>query len=162
EPYNRLNIGKLVNESVAIEKLYLMPRDWAQAKRIRFVRGAEATTIDREARQVHTDLGETLPYSSLILATGARSAVPPIPGVTTPGTFVLRTMDDAIQLQQYIRHRRVRRAVIIGGGLLGLEAAYVISQMDVRAYVLERGEWPLSRQLDQPAGQLLARLMNGL
>ncbi|MSQ14918.1 MAG: hypothetical protein EXR50_03540 [Dehalococcoidia bacterium] len=162
EPYNRLNLGKLVNESVAIEKLYLMPREWAAAKRIRFLKGVRVTAIDRAAHQVDTELGETLPYDHLILAMGARSAVPPTPGFGTPGTFVMRTMDDAIQLQQYIRNRRARRAVVIGGGLLGLEAAYFISHMGVHVFVLERGEWPLSRQLDQPAGRLLERLMSGI
>jgi nitrite reductase (NADH) large subunit len=156
--YNRMAIGKLVSEATAIEKLYLMPRDWAPAKRIRHLRGVSATAIDRAKREVTTEEGEAIPYDRLLLATGARSSVPEIEGFGLEGTFVLRTIDDAVQVQQYIR-RRSRRALIIGGGLLGLEAAHSISQLGVYAFVLNRNEWPLNRQLDSPAGALLGRML---
>jgi NAD(P)H-nitrite reductase large subunit len=157
--YNRMAIGKLVSEATAIEKLYLMPRDWATAKRIRHLRGVSATAIDRTKREVATDEGEIIPYDRVLLATGARSSVPEIEGSDLDGTFVLRTIDDAVQVQQYIRRQRSRRALIIGGGLLGLEAAHSISQLGVYAFVLNRNEWPLNRQLDGPAGALLGRML---
>jgi nitrite reductase (NADH) large subunit len=156
--YNRMAIGKLVSEATAIEKLYLMPRDWATAKRIRHLRGVSATAIDRTKREVATDEGEIIPYDRVLLATGAQSSVPEIEGSDLDGTFVLRTIDDAVQVQQYIRRQRSRRALIIGGGLLGLEAAHSISQLGVYAFVLNRNEWPLNRQLDGPAGALLGRM----
>jgi nitrite reductase (NADH) large subunit len=149
----------LVSEATAIEKLYLMPRDWAPAKRIRHLRGVSATAIDRAKREVTTEEGEAIPYDRLLLATGARSSVPEIEGFGLEGTFVLRTIDDAVQVQQYIRRRRSRRALIIGGGLLGLEAAHSISQLGVYAFVLNRNEWQLNRQLDSPAGALLGRML---
>jgi nitrite reductase (NADH) large subunit len=157
--YNRMAIGKLVSEATAIEKLYLMPRDWATAKRIRHLRGVSATAIDRTKREVATDEGEIIPYDRVLLATGAQSSVPEIEGSDLDGTFVLRTIDDAVQVQQYIRRQRSRRALIIGGGLLGLEAAHSISQLGVYAFVLNRNEWPLNRQLDGPAGALLGRML---
>ncbi len=157
--YNRMAIGKLVSEATAIEKLYLMPRDWATAKRIRHLRGVSAIAIDRTRREVSTYEGEAIPYDRVLLATGARSSVPEIEGSDLDGTFVLRTIDDAVQVQQYIRRQRSRRALIIGGGLLGLEAAYSISQLGVYAFVLNRNEWPLNRQLDGPAGALVGRLL---
>ena len=157
--YNRMGIGKLVSESTAIDKLYLMPRDWASARRIRYLRGISATAIDRAKQEVRTDQGESIPYDRLLLATGAQSFVPEIEGFGLEGTFVLRTIDDAVQVQQYIRRRSCRRALIIGGGLLGLEAAHSITELGAYAFVLNRNEWPLNRQLDRPAGTLLGKLM---
>lgn len=157
--YNRMAIGKLVSEATAIENLYLMPRDWATTKRIRHLRGVSAIAIDRTQREVTTDEGEAIPYDRVLLATGARSSVPEIEGSDLGGTFALRTIDDAVQVQQYIRRQRSRRALIIGGGLLGLEAAHSISQLGVYAFVLNRNEWPLNRQLDGPAGALVGRLL---
>jgi nitrite reductase (NADH) large subunit len=157
--YNRMAIGKLVSEATAIDKLYLMPRDWAAARRIRYLRGVSATAIDRTEQEVRTDEGQSIPYDRLLLATGAQSFVPEIEGFGLEGTFVLRTIDDAVQVQQYIRRQRCRRALIIGGGLLGLEAAHSITELGAYAFVLNRNEWPLNRQLDRPAGALLGQLM---
>jgi nitrite reductase (NADH) large subunit len=157
--YNRMAIGKLVSETTAIDKLYLMPRDWAAARRIRYLRGVFATAIDRMKREVRTAEGESIPYDRLLLATGAKSFVPEIEGFGLEGTFVLRTIEDAVQVQQYIRRQRCRRALIIGGGLLGLEAAHSITELGAYAFVLNRNEWPLNRQLDRPAGMLLGQLM---
>jgi nitrite reductase (NADH) large subunit len=103
--YNRMAIGKLVSEATAIDKLYLMPRDWAFARRIRYLRGVSATAIDRARREVRTDEGESIPYDRLLLATGAQSYVPEIEGFGLEGTFVLRTIEDAVQVQQYIRRQ---------------------------------------------------------
>ena len=157
--YNRMAIGKLVSEATAIDKLYLMPRDWADDKNIRYLRGVTVSAIDRATREVTTEEGEAISYDRVLLATGAQSSVPEIEGFDLDGAFVLRTIDDAVQVQQHIRRRRCRRALIVGGGLLGLEAAHSISQLGVYTFVLNRNEWPLSRQLDRPAGALLGQMM---
>jgi len=160
--YNRMLIDRLVAESTSISQLYLMPRDWTTGRRIRFLRGVAATSIDPTRRLVSTDAGETIAYDRLILATGADAFVPDLEGFGMPGTFVLRTIDDAVQLQQYVRRQRCRSAAVIGGGPLGLEAAHSLASLGVRVTVLDRGEWPLARQLDRTAGALLAQLMRDL
>ena len=160
--YNRMTINELVTESTAIKQLYLMPDNWAESRRIRYVRGVAASSINPAAREVITGDGEVLRYDRLILATGARAFVPPIERFGIGGSFVLRTIDDAVQIQQYIRRRRCRTAVIVGGGLLGLETGYSITQMGVRVFVLDLAPWPLSRQLDQPGGSLLWQMMSDL
>ena len=98
----------------------------------------------------------------MIIATGARPFVPALEGFGADGSFVLRTIDDAVQIQQYIRRTRCRTAVIVGAGLLGLEAAYNIAQLDVRVLVLDRGRWPLRRQLDEQAGALVWEMLQDL
>jgi NAD(P)H-nitrite reductase large subunit len=106
--------------------------------------------------------GDRLPYDRVVIATGARPLVPPIDGLGAEGCFVLRTIDDAVQIQQYIRRCRCRTAVVVGAGLLGLEAAYYLAQLEVRVVVLDRGPWPLSRQLDEQAAALLWEMLHDL
>jgi NAD(P)H-nitrite reductase large subunit/ferredoxin len=160
--YNRMAITRLVSESVSIESLYLNRRDWAESRRIDYRRGVPAMAIDRAKREVSLADGHRLPYDRVVLATGARPFVPPIDGLAAEGCFVLRTIDDAVQIQQYIRRHRCGTAVIVGAGLLGLEAAYYLAQLEVRVLVLDRGPWPLSRQLDEHAGALLWEMLHDL
>lgn len=160
--YNRMNIGKLVGEATSIDKLYMLPKDWAEQRRIRALRGVAAQTIDRRAREVVLDTGERIPYDRVVIATGSRGNTPRLEGFGAPGTFVLRELDDGVAIQQYLRRRRARTALVIGGGLLGLEAAYAMTSLGVRVYVLDRNPWPLNRQLDRPAGGLLWQLMKDL
>jgi nitrite reductase (NADH) large subunit len=158
--YNRMSITRLVSESVSIESLYLNRRDWAESRRIDYRRGVPVAAIDRANREVSLADGQRLPYDRVVIATGARPFVPPIDGLAEEGCFVLRTIDDAGQIQQYIRRCRCRTAVVVGGGLLGLEAAYYLAQLEVRVLVLDRGPWPLSRRLDEQAGALLREQAN--
>ena len=160
--YNRMGITRLVSESVSIESLYLNRRDWAESRRIDYRRGLTVTGIDRANREIHLADGQELPYDRVVIATGARPLVPPIDGFGAEGCFVLRTIDDAVQIQQHVRRRRCRTAVIVGAGLLGLEAAYYLAQLEVRVLVLDRGPWPLSRQLDEQAGALLWEMLQDL
>jgi len=160
--YNRMAITRLVSESASIDSLYLNRRDWAKSRRVDFRRGVAATAIDRANREVEVADGQRLPYDRVVIATGARPLVPPIDGFGADGSFVLRTIDDAVQIQQHVRRWRCRTAVVVGAGLLGLEAAYNIAQLDVRVLVLDRGAWPLSRQLDEQAGALLWEMLHDL
>jgi NAD(P)H-nitrite reductase large subunit/ferredoxin len=160
--YNRMGITRLVSESVSIESLYLNRRDWADSRKIDYRRGLAVTAIDRASREVALADGGRLPYDRVVLATGANPLVPPIDGFGAEGSFVLRTIDDAVQMQQHVRRRRCRTAVIVGAGLLGLEAAYYLAQLDVRVVVLDRGPWPLSRQLDEQAGALVWEMLHDL
>jgi NAD(P)H-nitrite reductase large subunit/ferredoxin len=160
--YNRMAITRLVSESVSIESLYLNRRDWAESRRIDYRRGVAVTAIDRGEHEVELAGGERLPYDRLVIATGAHPHVPPIEGFEAEGCFVLRTIDDAVQIQQYIHRRRCRTAVIVGAGLLGLEAAYYLGELDIRVLVLDRGPWPLRRQLDEQAGALLWEMLHDL
>ena len=160
--YNRMNIGKLVSEATSIDKLYMLPRDWAETRGIHALLGVRVAEIRRAQREVVTDAGEHIAYDRLVIATGGRGNVPRTEGFGIDGTFVLRTLDDGVTIQQYLRRRRVRSALVIGGGLLGLEAAYSMTHLGVRVFVLDRNPWPLNRQLDQVAGGLLWQLMKDL
>ena len=160
--HNRMVINKLVAGSTAVGRLTLLPADWAESRRIRHLRGVAARSIDRRRSEVQTEGGDALPYDRLLLAMGAGSDVAAVEHHGEAGIFAMRTIGDALEVAQYIRERRCRRAVVVGGGLLGLEAAFSIGQAGVRVAVVETAPWPLARQLDRPAGALVLELMADL
>jgi ATP-dependent Lon protease len=108
----------------------------------------KATSVACDAREVTLATGEKLPYDRLILTSGSASFVPPIEGFGMPGTFVLREAEEAMEIRAFVQEHQCRRAVIGGGGLLGLEAGYALHKLGMAVSVLERGEWLLRRQLD--------------
>jgi nitrite reductase (NADH) large subunit len=160
--YNRMGIARLIYGRSAMQGLYLNPDRWYEEHGVTAWLNTRASAIDRLRQEVELGTGETLPYDRLILATGSRSFVPPIPGFGSPGTFVLRTADDALGLRAFAQRHGARRAVVAGGGLLGLEAAYALHKLGLRTTVLERGDRLLRRQLDAHAATLLRGYLEGL
>lgn len=128
--------------------LYLLPKNWYEKNKIDCWLNTQVATIDAAEHPVELAMDETLPYNHLILAMGSRSFIPPIPRFGLDGTFVLREAEDAVSIHTYTQNHRCRRAVVAGGGLLGLEAAYALRKLGLGVYLLERGPWLLRRQLD--------------
>ena len=157
-----MGIARLIYGRSAMQGLYLNPDAWYDEHGITPWLNTRARKLDRAGRQVVLGSGETLPYDRLILATGSSSFVPPIEGFGVPGTFVLRTADDALGLRAFSQRHGAQRAVVAGGGLLGLEAAYALHKLGLRTTVLERGDRLLRRQLDARASALLHEYLSGL
>lgn len=160
--YNRMAITRLVYGRSAMQGLYLQKESWYEDKRITSWLNTEALRIDRQAQQVHLGTGDVLNYDRLILATGSRSSVPSVPGIEGRGTFVMRDADDAIAVRRAAQRQRCRVVVVAGGGLLGLEAAYALSKLNVSVTVLERSAHLLRRQLDERAAMLLQSYFGNL
>ncbi|EKT80632.1 nitrite reductase [NAD(P)H] large subunit [Rhodococcus opacus M213] len=125
--------------------------------------GRRAATIDRESRKVTTDSGEVVAYDALVMATGSYPFVPPIPGHDRPECFVYRTLDDLDGIR-----KRVDAAgpgavgVVVGGGLLGLEAANALKLMGMTPHVVEFAPRLMPLQVDDGGGALLANLVTDL
>jgi nitrite reductase (NADH) large subunit len=153
--YNRMGISRLIYGRSAMLGLHLLPDAWYDDNRITCWLNTRAHAIDRETGEVLLGTGERLPYDRLILATGSEAYAPEIPGFGRPGTFVLRTASDALRIREFVQRVGAAHALVAGGGLLGLEAAYAMHKLGLRTTVLERGRWLLRRQLDERAGELL-------
>ncbi|MDM7854089.1 nitrite reductase large subunit NirB [Cellulomonas alba] len=129
-------------------------------------RGEAVTAVDRVARTVTTATGRTERYDHLVLATGSSAWVPPIEGADLEGVFVYRTIDDVAALRGYVEQlattRPVVRGAVVGGGLLGLEAAGALQALGARTTVLQVGTHLMSAQVDLGGGEALRRLINGL
>ncbi|WP_116246963.1 nitrite reductase large subunit NirB [Nocardiopsis sp. FIRDI 009] len=122
--------------------------------------GERATGIDRAARTVTTASGRTLPYDRLVLATGSTPFVPPIPGHDLPGCHVYRTIEDLDAITGSAKNART--GVVIGGGLLGLEAANALRLLGLQAHVIELAPHLMPAQIDEGAGALLKNLVTDL
>ena len=133
---------------------------------VRLHRGVPVTAIDRAARTV-TAGGRQVRYDALVLATGSSAFVPPVPGHDLPGCFVYRTIDDVAALRTWVTDRasRLRRPVrggVVGGWLLGLEAAGALQAMGAESTVVEFAPRLMPLQVDEGGGQALHRLITAL
>jgi len=160
--YNRMAITRLIYGRSAMQGLHLNPESWCEARAITEWLNTRAVKIDRAACRVTLGTGEELAYDRLILATGSSSFVPAIGGWGTPGTFVLRSARDALEIRAFAQANLARRAVVAGGGLLGLEAAYALHKLGLATTVLERSDRLLRRQLDDRGAEFLHRYIEGL
>ncbi len=146
--YNRMGIGRLVYDSAGLEALQLVPPDWPDKFRVQVMRGAVALKVDPAARQVHLHGGQVLPYDKLVLATGASSAAPDTQFMKRPNAFVLRSAEDAQAIRYYVSRAKARRAVVVGGGVLGVEAADALHHLGLKVTLLQRADRLMNQQLD--------------
>ncbi|MEM7532532.1 MAG: FAD-dependent oxidoreductase [Chloroflexota bacterium] len=160
--YNRMGITRLIYGRSAMQGLYLMPEKWYDDYKITTWLNTHAAGVDTKAKTVALGTGESLPYDRLILTTGSRSFVPPIEGYGMAGSFVLREAEDAMAIRAFAQERVCRTAVVAGGGLLGLEAAYGLHKLGMKVAVLERGDSLLRRQLDARGGYFLQSYLEKL
>ncbi len=133
---------------------------------VRLVLGARVETIDRATKTVLTATGDSIPYDALVLATGSYAFVPPVPGHDLPGCHVYRTLDDLDEIRTDVTAAlaagHTDQAVVIGGGLLGLEAANALRGFGMRAHIVEMAPRLMAQQIDDAGGALLQRMITAL
>ena len=151
--YNRILLSPVLSGDKTIDDIMLHPNAWYSDKNIRFIAGDAAVKIDRPRKQVYTEKGLVVDYDRLILATGSKPFVPPIPGWDLKGVISFRDIYDVNTMLEYCKSKQ--NAVVIGGGLLGLEAAYGLKQRGMNVTVLHLMDRIMERQLDSRASSLL-------
>ena len=158
--YNRILLSNVLNGSQDPSEIFLNSLAWYDENRITLHVGKRVTRIDREQQVVYAD-GVEEPYDVLVIATGSKPFVPPVPGTTLQGVFVFRTLDDCRNITDYALD--CRRAVVIGGGLLGLEAAKGLMTHNLEEVtVVEVGPWLMGVQLDEAGGRVLQETIEKL
>jgi len=151
--YPRPNLIEFLAGRLPYEKLFAFPEIWSARQRIGLHFGERVAKIRPDERTIETGSGGTIPYDALLLACGARAAVPPLAGSGRKGVFVLRTLDDALAILDRLRtHSHV---AVLGGGLLGLEIARAIRGRGAEVSVVEFFDRLLPRQLDTAAAGIL-------
>ncbi len=162
EPYGNYNRILLSNVLAGIEdtsEIYLNPLDWYEDNHIELRAGVRVVRIDRFARIVHADDGTAMHYDRLVIATGSRSFFPPMDGMwaddkhLTEGVFGFRSLDDCAAMLKYAK--TARTAAVIGGGLLGLEAARGLQNHGLTVTVIHASPTLMNAQLDDTAGGIL-------
>ncbi|GGD13180.1 nitrite reductase large subunit NirB [Nocardioides daphniae] len=140
---------------VGADALSLLPEGSYDDPRVRLLTGIEVTDLDTTARSVTLAGGEVLAYDVCVLATGAAPFVPPVPGHDLPGCFVYRTIDDLEAIREAAATAKV--GAVIGGGLLGLEAANALAQLGLETHVVEMAPRLMAVQVDDAGGAMLRR-----
>ncbi|WP_016934330.1 nitrite reductase large subunit NirB [Rhodococcus sp. R1101] len=161
--YDRVGLSSYVG-SWDRKELALAGNDYAADDLVDLRVGTRAVGIDRAARTVTTADGDVLRYDSLVLATGSYPFVPPVPGHDLPDCFVYRTLDDLDGIRAAARRAEAtgRAGVVIGGGLLGLEAANALRLLGVTPHVIEYNNRLMPAQVDEGGGRVLDRLVTDL
>jgi NAD(P)H-nitrite reductase large subunit len=159
-PYNRILLSKLLAGEVEAGGLELQPRAWFERKGIELRGACPATAIDTERRTVTDATGALHEYDALVLATGSRPFVPPIPGAEDPHVLAFRTLADVGAIEAAAAE--ARSAVVIGGGLLGLEAAAGLRRHGLGVTVVEVAPHLMPQQLDPAAAAMLAKELETL
>ncbi|PWJ42875.1 nitrite reductase large subunit NirB [Sediminitomix flava] len=150
--YDRVHLSDYF-QSKNKEDLFMASRKWYEENDIELITGTLVTDINREDKSIKTHDGQELSYDHLVLATGSSAFVPPIPGVDKKGVFVYRTLEDLDAILDY--GKQCKDATVIGGGLLGLEAAKAVIDMGLKAKVVEMAPRLMPRQLDDRGAQML-------
>ena len=154
-PYDRVALSRLLAGEAEVGDLITHPLAELAAQGVAFRAGVGIAAVERAARCVLTTKGERLGYDRLVLATGSSAVRLPLPGAELPGVLAYRDLADVRAMLRLAREGG--HAVVIGGGLLGLEAATGLAGRGMKVTVLHAMGWPMDRQLDAEAGALLTR-----
>ena len=152
--YDRIQLSPVLSGDRSLADIVTHDEAWYAAQRVATRLGTRVVGIDRAARSVRTCAGEVLGYDRLVLATGSEPVVLPLPGAALPGVIAYRDVEDASAMMALPPGAR---AVVIGGGLLGLEAAAGMAARGVSVTVVHIFGHLMERQLDPEAGAMLAR-----
>ncbi|MEU6741806.1 FAD-dependent oxidoreductase [Streptosporangium sandarakinum] len=157
-PYNRALLSNVLAGTMTPGQVRMLDAEWYADHAVTALPGVEVTAIDREAQEVLTACGRREPYDVLVLATGSEAVVPPLPGAERAVAF--RTMGDCEAI--LAAAGTARRAVVVGGGLLGVEAARGLAGRGLPVTLLHLADHLMERQLDAEAGLVLGESLAGL
>ena len=153
--YNRVLLSALLAGDIGRDGINLRDEAWYGAQGIRLLTGQTVTGLDPAARMAHLANGTALPFDRVVLATGSSAIRLPIPGMTLPGVTTFRDLADLPALQEAARLNR--RIAVIGGGLLGIEAAYGLAKGGAKVTLVHVMDRLMERQLDRRTAAFLKR-----
>ena len=153
--YNRILLSSVLAGEKKIEDIYINTEEWYKKNNITLHLGTKITDVDAQNKIVETDKGTSFGYDRLLFATGSNPFIPPIDGVRKKGVYVFRNMSDTYSILEHCKS--AKNAVVIGGGLLGLEAARGLLNQGLRVAVVHIMDRLMDVQLDAVGGQFLKR-----
>ena len=155
--YNRILLSPVLAGEKTVDDIMLHTREWYDAHNITLHAGDPVVHIDRRKRIVRAQSGKEVRYDRLLLATGSKPFIIPVPGHQLPGVIAFRDIQDVETMLEASRNHK--HAVVIGGGLLGLEAANGLLRQGMQVTVVHVTDALMNQQLDKPAAQLLQKAL---
>lgn len=157
--YNRVLLSSVLAGETTSQEIELRSASWWRDRGVTLTYGCAASSIDLNARTIHLANGAAVPFSKVVIATGSTAIRLNVPGADLPGVHTFRDSHDVDLLLKLAREKM--RVVVVGGGLLGLEAAYGLAKAGSKVTLLHLMDRLMERQLDAPAAALLKRLVEG-
>lgn len=158
--YYRVRFPEYVAGEVTIQNLTIHNKEFYQNKNILLHLEEPITGVNVQKKEVTSQKGNTYAYDALLMATGGNAFVPPIKGTEKKGVFTLRTMSDAISMKEF--SGAVRQAILIGGGLVGLETGGALLRRGIKVAVIEYNPRILPRQMDPEGAKILQKKMESM
>ncbi len=153
--YNRILLSAVLSGEKSVEEIYINTKEWYDANNITLCRSVKAVEVDSKNKLIFTADGSSITYDLLLFATGSNPFIPPIEGVNQKGVFTFRNMTDTENILE--ASKSAKKAVVIGGGLLGLEAARGLLNQGLNVTVVHIMDRLMELQLDEVGGQFLKR-----
>jgi len=141
------------------EKLIYRDESFFKENGVELILGHRAVKVNPDSKVVVLDSNELVPYDRLLISTGARPFVPPIPGVDKEGVFTFTELSSALAFKDYIKRNSVEDVIVVGAGFIGLEVAYFLAKLGVKVTVVELLERALAKALDERSSQIVESLM---
>jgi nitrite reductase (NADH) large subunit len=154
--YSRPRLIELLSNKATVEQIIIHNLDWYARNNIRLVLSCRITALDSESRKVTDASGREVAYDKLVIAAGASCLVPQIPGIGAENVLTLRNIDDAERIKKIAGKKK--KAVVVGGGLLGIEVANSLLTLGVKVLVMEVFDRLLPRQLDSESSAVIQKL----
>ncbi|WP_421401049.1 nitrite reductase large subunit NirB [Agrobacterium fabrum] len=156
--YDRIMLSPVLSGEKSYEDIVIHNDEWYAANNVTLHKGAKVTGIDRDRKAVTSENGITVSYDRLVIATGSLPFIIPVPGHQLPGVLAYRDLDDVTKMLEIAEGKG--RAIVIGAGLLGLEAAYGLKRQGMDVTVIHLMPTIMERQLDPAAAYLLEKALN--
>ena len=152
--YYRIRLTEALGNDLQPEDLLVNKSKWYEENNIQLILGKTVIKVIPEENKIVLDENEEISYENLLIATGSRAFIPPISGSYKEGVFALRNLDDLKNIRAYIKD--IDRIIVIGGGLLGIEAAWSLKALGKKVAIVEFAPYLLPKQLDKELGERLA------
>lgn len=151
--YPRPSLYRVLSGESSPESIVMYPAKWYEDKGVKMHFGVTVKSINVQKNEIVLDNGEKISYDRLLLAVGAHPFIPPVKGADKKGVFALRKIDDALTIREFAKDKN--NAVVIGGGLLGLEISAALRKLGLNVSILEFSPWLLPRQIDREGSDIL-------
>jgi NAD(P)H-nitrite reductase large subunit/rubredoxin len=153
--YSRIHLSTFIGDESQIKDITIFPENWYNEQNISVKLNTKITELDYQKKEIRDERGKKYRYDKLILACGASPFFPPLPGLNKKNIFALRNIEDALRIRKAVES--CQSAAVIGGGILGIEAAASLNKLGIKTTIIEIAEHLLSLQLDAAAGTVLQR-----
>ena len=158
-PYNRIRLSKGIFDKLCENNILLKKKEWYEQNKVKIFISTKVVNIDTNSLELLLGDGSKVKYDKLLIATGSSNNTPAIDGIGKAGVYTLRDLNDALNIKNGINESK--RVIVIGGGIQGLEMAWILHQHDIKVTIVELLSRLMPRQLDDKASEILKSIIEG-